>query len=187
VVKSGGGGSDAGGGGKARGPRRDVDRNGDFSIGVQGGSYLSGFGPGEGYGDAGLGLNVRYRPIESLGFEAAWTYHDASWSADTSRIQQPLQVSAQVFAFPWTRVSPYVLAGVTVTDRNIHQPLAGASDLETDASLWGPHAGVGIEFALGENVGLDFDARFIGYVNKPASDPSAAGAFQGNMGLNFYF
>lgn len=189
VVVDGGGGG--GGGGRsesrAQGPKREVNREGDFSLGVHGASYLSNFGPGEGYGDAGLGLTLRYRPIESLGFEAAWTYHDASWSADTSRIQQPLQVSAQVFAFPWSRVSPYVLAGVTMNDRNLDQPLAREPDLQTEDTLWGPHAGVGIEFALGKSVALDFDARFIGYVNKTPEDPSAAGAFQGNMGLNFYF
>lgn len=190
VVDGGGDGGGGGGGGassRSQGPKRDVNREGDFSIGVRGASYLSSFGPGEGYGDAGLGLTVRYRPIESLGFEAAWTYHDATWSADTARIQQPLQISAQAFAFPWSRVSPYVLAGVTMTERNLDQPLAHQPDLDTEDALWGPHAGVGIEFALGESVSLDFDARFIGYVNTTPEDPSAPGAFQGNMGLNFYF
>ncbi len=189
VVVDGDGGGNGGDGSRAgsKAPNRSMDRAGDFSIGVHSGSYLSNFGPGEGYGDAGLGLSVRYRPAEALGFEAAWTYHDASWSADTARIQQPLQVSAQVFAFPWTRVSPYVLAGITMTDRNLDQPLAREPALQTEAALWGPHAGIGIEFAVGKNVGLDFDARFIGYMNKPADDPSSAGAVQGKMGLNFYF
>ena len=187
VVVVAGGGGGGGGGSQAKAPKRAVDREGDFSLGVHGGSYLSGFGPGESYGDAGLGLSLRYRPIESLGFEASWTYYDATWSESSARIQQPLQISAQLFAFPWTRVSPYVLGGVTMTDRNLDQPLSGDRDLTTEDTLWGPHAGIGIEFAIGESVSLDFDARFVGYLNKSASDPSAAGAVQGNMGVNFYF
>jgi len=189
VYVDGGGRGSAGGGGGGRSaePKRSVNREGKFSLGVSGGSYLSGFHDGTGYGDAGLGLNVAYRPIEALAFQLSWTYHDASWTEGSARVQQPLQLSAQLFAFPWSRVSPYVLAGVTTTDRNLDQPFPAGPDLETDQPLWGPHAGVGIEFAIGKSVALDFDARFIGYVNKPVEDPSDAGAIQANMGLNFYF
>ncbi|GDX81883.1 hypothetical protein LBMAG42_36940 [Deltaproteobacteria bacterium] len=188
-VGGGGGGDDAGGGGgsRAKEPKREVSRAGDWSIGVRGGSYLSGFQDGSGYGDAGLGIAARYRPIEPLGFEVAWTYHDATWSGNTSRIQQPLMVSAELFAFPWSRVSPYVLAGVTMTDRNIAQPSVFGQTFATEQDLWGPHGGLGIEFGLGKSASLNFDARFIGYVNKPVDDLARAGAVQANMGLNFYF
>ncbi len=182
IVSEGGGRS----GSRASAPKRSVDRAGKFSLGVHGGSYLSDFHEGGGYGDAGLGLSASYRPIEALSFEVAWTHHDSTWSEDSARVQEPLQASAQLHAFAWSRVSPYVLAGVTMTDREIAQPLA-RGDLDTSDSLWGPHAGVGIEFAIGEKVALDFDARFVGYVNKPADDPSRAGAVQANMGLEFYF
>lgn len=176
------------GDGPAPEPRKpDVERAGKFSLGVRGASYISGFHEGGGgYGDAGLGLAARYRIIDPLGIEAQWTYHDQSWSQETARIQQPLSVSAQLFAFPWTKVNPYVLAGVTFTDRNLDQPLATGT-FATDQALWGPHGGVGLEFGLGKDVSLNFDARWIGYVNKPVDDPALAGAFQGNMGLNFYF
>ncbi|MBM4369971.1 MAG: outer membrane beta-barrel protein [Deltaproteobacteria bacterium] len=168
-------------------PKPQVERAGKFSLGVRGATYISDFyGEGRGYGDAGLGLAARYRIIDPLGIEAQWTYHDQSWSQDTSRIQQPLSVSAQLFAFPWTKVNPYVLAGVTVTDRNIDQSLAGGT-FQTDEALWGPHGGLGLEFGLGKDVSLNFDARWIGYVNKEETDPAVPGAFQGNMGLNFYF
>ncbi len=183
----GNGGGEGGGGSRAKEPKREVSRAGDWSIGVRGGSYLSGFQDGSGYGDAGLGIAARYRPIEPLGFEVAWTYHDATWSGNTSRIQQPLMVSAELFAFPWSRVSPYVLAGVTMTDRNIAQPSVFGQTFATEQDLWGPHGGLGIEFGLGKTASLNFDARFIGYVNKPEDDPARAGAVQANMGLNFYF
>lgn len=188
VVGGGGGGNEGGGDGpRAKEPKREVSRAGDWSIGVRGGSYLSGFQDGSGYGDAGLGIAARYRPIEPLGFEVAWTYHDATWSGNTSRIQQPLMVSAELFAFPWSRVSPYVLAGVTMTDRNIAQPSVFGQTFATEQDLWGPHGGLGIEFGLGKTASLNFDARFIGYVNKPEADLARAGAVQANMGLNFYF
>lgn len=184
--------SDAGDGGgqsrgQAKGPQREVSRDGEWSIGLRGASYLSGFEDGSTYGDAGLGVALRYRPIESLGFEAAWTYHDAAWSGAATRIQQPLQVSAELFAFPWSRVSPYVLGGITMTDRNIAEPAVFGKTFETEQDLWGPHGGLGIEFGLGKSASLNFDARFIGYVNKPTNDPSRTGALQANMGLNFYF
>ncbi len=183
-----------GGGGRVRRdgevsspPKPQVERAGKFSLGVRGATYISGFHEGGGgYGDAGLGLAARYRIIDPLGIEAQWTYHDQSWSQETARIQQPLSVSAQLFAFPWTKVNPYVLAGVTFTERNLDQPLATGT-FATDQALWGPHGGVGLEFGLGKDVSLNFDARWIGYVNKPVDDPAIAGAFQGNMGLNFYF
>ena len=191
VVVVGGSGGDGGGGGggsasEARAPRRDVDRTGKFSLGIRGASYLSGFHDGSSYGDAGIGIAARYRPIDPLGIEVQWTYHDATWSQDTARIQQPLSVSAELFAFPWTRVNPYVLAGVTITDRNLDQPLIGGN-FQTEEALWGPHGGVGIEFGLGKSASLNLDARFIGYVNKPVDDPARAGAVQANAGLNFYF
>lgn len=183
VIVAGGGGRS---GSKASAPKRTVDRAGKFSLGVHGGSYLSDFHEGGGYGDAGLGLSASYRPVEALSLEVAWTHHDSTWSQDSARVQEPLQASVALHAFSWSPVSPYVLAGVTMTDREIDQPLARGG-LSTSESLWGPHAGVGIEFALGKQVALDFDARFIGYVNKPADDPSRAGAVQANMGLEFYF
>jgi hypothetical protein len=175
------------GGGGEPAPHRAVNREGKFSLGFTGGSYLSGFHDGSGYGDGGLGITAAYRPIEPLAFQVSWSYHDASWSQGSARVQQPLQLSAELYAFPWSRVSPYVLAGLTMTDRNLDQPLGAAGPFQTEDSLWGPHAGLGIEFAIGKSVALDFDARFIGYVNKPENDPSSAGAVTANMGLNVYF
>ena len=128
----------------AAAPKRAVDREGKFSLGLRGGSYLSGFHDGSSYGDAGLGLAARYRPIDPLGFEVQWMYNDATWSKDSARIQQPLTVSAELFAFPWTKVNPYVLAGVTFTDRNIDQPLASGASFASEDALWGPTGGVGM-------------------------------------------
>lgn len=186
VGGSGGGGGGEGASSEARMPKRAVDRAGKFSLGLRGSSYLSGFTNGSGYGDAGIGIAARYRPIDAIGFEAQWTYHDATWSEGSARVQQPLSLSAELFGFPWSRVNPYVLAGVTMTDRNVDQPLPGGT-FQAEDSLWGPHAGLGLEFNVGKSASINLDARFIGYVNKDLDDPARAGAVQANAGLNFYF
>lgn len=168
-------------------PKRAVNHEGDLSVGIRGGSYVSGYKNGDSFGDAGLGLAARYRPIEPLGLELAWTYHDQSWTKGSERIEQPLTASVELFAFPWTKVNPYALAGVTVTQRNVDEHFDFGPTYTSNQTLWGPTGGVGIEFGLGKQASLNFDARWTGYVNKPVDDPSVAGAFQGNMGLNVYF
>jgi len=134
-----------------------------------------------------MGLALRYRPVEALGLELQWNYHDQSWTEGSDRIQQPISASAEVFALPWTRFSPYVLAGVTMTPRNIDDQVDRLTTVESNQAAWGPHLGVGLELGLSDQVSLNFDLRGIGYLNLPASDPARNGATQANMGLNFYF
>ena len=172
---------------QAEAPKRTVDRSHTFAVGIRGGSYLSSYSNGASYGDAGLGLALRYRPVEALGFEAQWTYHDQSWSRGSERVQQPFSLSAELFAMPWSRFNPYVLAGVTYTGRNINDPQGRSGTVETEQALWGPHGGIGLELGVGDRASVNFDLRGIGYVNKPDNDISRPGAVQANMGVNFYF
>ncbi len=171
-------------------PTRSIDRTGMFSLGVRGGSFMSGYDDGPGYGDFGLGIAARYRLAEALGLEVSWLYHDQTWDESTERISQPLSASFELFAFPWARVSPYALAGVTWTNRNYDDEVTirGATDeYRTDDVLFGPHGGVGIEFAVGQQASVNFEARAIGYMNQERDDCSTAGAVQATMGANFYF
>jgi len=157
---------------------------------MRGGSYMSNYDGGMGFGDFGLGLAARYRAAEALGFEVGWMYHDQTWTAETERISQPLSVSAELFAFPWSKVNPYVLAGVTRTARNYSdQYFNGFQEVmvETDDALWGPHGGLGIELGVGKQASVNFEWRAMGYLNKPADDCSKAGAMEATMGANFYF
>ncbi|MFZ5482573.1 MAG: outer membrane beta-barrel protein, partial [Myxococcota bacterium] len=188
VNGNGGGGSRGGGGeaSEARAPKRAVDRARTFAIGVRGGSYLGGYETGDAYGDAGLGIAARYRPVEAVGLELAWEYHDETWSQDTERINQPLQASVQLFAAPWSRVNPYVLAGVTINQRNV-QDTVGPFFVDQDQALWGPHGGLGLEVNVGKKVSVNGDVRYVGYLNVPDEDLTRPGAFQANLGLNFYF
>lgn len=169
-------------------PKRAVDRTRTFAVGARGGSYLGAYDGGDSYGDFGMGIAARYRAAEALGFEVAWQYHDQTWSAGSERITQPLSASVELFALPWTRFSPYVLGGVTLTSRNwaddIHNPLG---PVEVKDSLFGPHGGVGLEFAVGQKMSVNMEGRMVGYLNVPENDPTKPWGLQGNLGFNFYF
>jgi len=171
-------------------PSRAVDRNGDFSLGIIGGSYVSGYETGGGFGDMGLGITAEYRPLEAIGLELSTTLHDESWDDDTQRINRPTQASVNLYAFPWTRVSPYVTTGLTWNKRSVQDTFFdGLSDTTVVAedTLFGPHAGLGIEFALGENASINFDGTYTGFLNISDNDPTLPVAVQGTMGLNVYF
>ncbi|MES2644156.1 MAG: hypothetical protein V4850_32020 [Myxococcota bacterium] len=168
-------------------PVRKVERARTFAVGIRGGSYMGGYNVGGGgFGDAGLGIAARYRPVESVGLEVSWMHHDQTWDDGSERVYQPLQASVQLFGMPWTKVNPYVLAGVTITGRSVQDNL-GFTTVSEDSTLWGPHAGLGLELGLGKKASVNFDVRYAGYLNKPENDLTVPGAVQGNMGLNFYF
>ncbi|MDP2306301.1 MAG: outer membrane beta-barrel protein [Pseudomonadota bacterium] len=169
-------------------PVRKVERARTFAVGIRGGSYMGGYSQGgsNAFGDAGLGIAARYRPVEAVGLEVSWMHHDQTWEDGSERVYQPLQASVQLFGMPWTKVNPYVLAGVTITGRDVQDNL-GFTTVSQDSTLWGPHGGVGLELGVGKKASINFDVRYTGYLNKPANDLTVPGAVQGNMGLNFYF
>ncbi|MDP2316408.1 MAG: outer membrane beta-barrel protein, partial [Pseudomonadota bacterium] len=181
---------DGGDGGRDRvedAPERKVERARTFAVGIRGGSYMGGYNVnGGGFGDAGLGVAARYRPVEAVGLEVSWMHHDQTWEDGSERVYQPLQASVQLFGMPWTKVNPYVLAGVTITGRDVKDNL-GFTTVSQDSTLWGPHAGVGLELGVGKKASVNFDVRYTGYLNKPADDLTVPGAVQADMGLNFYF
>ncbi|MEN9787352.1 MAG: hypothetical protein RLZZ299_2616 [Pseudomonadota bacterium] len=167
-------------------PRREVDHEGDLSIGLRTGTYASGYAGGAAYADAGLGVAMRYRATEGVGLEVAWMQASQQWSGDTERVQQPLQVSVQGFAFPWTRVNPYASVGMTVTQRDVDD-LVGGVPVQTQATSWGPHVGVGLEVGLGKSVSLGLEADWVGYLAQDVADPSDRGAVVSTLGVNAYF
>jgi len=175
---------------KAHLPKRRVDRDDTFAVGLRAGSIYGAYEDADGYADVGLGLTARYRPEEFLGLEVALSHHDQTFEEDSERLQTVAQASAMLFATPWNRVSPYVLAGVTTTSRDINDDrLAGDNvvNLTTAESLWGLHGGAGFEFALGDTVALDLEARYISYANMSSQEPSMPGAFQTTAGILMHF
>jgi hypothetical protein len=167
-------------------PERTVSHAGDLTLGVRGASYTSGYKNGAPYSDLGLGVAARYRFVDALGLEVQWVYHDDSWSQGTQRIEQPLSASLQLFAVPWARVNPYLVAGLTVTQRNV-QDKVGPTFVEENRAAIGPHLGLGLDINLSEHSSLTLDGRYLAYANLDPNDAARAGALQGNLGVNFSF
>jgi opacity protein-like surface antigen len=170
-------------------PRRAIDRKGAFSVGLTTGSYASGYDLGGDFSDFGLGVNARFRPVEGLGFEVAYSVHDETFDAETQRTTTMLQPSVQVFAAPWSRVSPYASVGVTFTERSHDDTWSDGFDeyrSKFENSSFGPHAGVGLEIALGQNAAIDFEARAIGYLDNQEGG-TIPGAVQTTFGAQWYF
>lgn len=166
-------------------PDRAIDRANSLAVGLKGGSYISGYSGANAFADAGLGLTVRYRPVEWLGIEGAAQHHLSSERAHTLG-----SASVNLFAFPWSRVSPYVLAGATFTDRNVVDEVWRQNQVQTivtSAPMIGPHAGLGLEIAIGKRLALDLEARYIGYVNPIPADPTVPGALTTSVGVLWHF
>ncbi len=172
-------------------PERAIDRDDTLAIGLKAGSLVSGTESGLLYSDFGLGLMGRYRPEESVGLQLDVAHHAGETVYNgTSSLRNQTQVagSVELFAFPWTRVSPYVLGGVTWNARSLSDQYSGASSttvVGVSGALWGLHGGVGLELALGDNLAFDVEGRYVGWLDGGPTDP--LGAIQGTAGLALHF
>jgi hypothetical protein len=168
-------------------PKREIDREHTIALGLKGGSMISGTSDGQLYGDPGLGLVGRYRPAESVALEMALGHHASAYAG--ARAQTQLAGSVELFAFPWTRVSPYALAGVTWNGASFADEVwngNGYDAIRTVDSQWGLHGGLGLELGLGKNFALDFEGRYIGWLDE-RSVGEAPGAIQATAGVMFHF
>jgi opacity protein-like surface antigen len=174
-------------------PKRTLDRTDTFAVGLRTGSYFSAYDGANGYADVGLGLTARYRPAESVGLELALSRHADDWESTAERNHTVTQGSVILFASPWSRISPYALAGVTHTDRSINDEIRQRNTdnlmtVSTNAPQYGLHGGLGVEFALGKNLAVDLEGRYVGYVNDTIpGDPSINGAFTTTAGFLVHF
>jgi opacity protein-like surface antigen len=171
-------------------PSRAIDRNGDFSLGLQAGSYISGYRDGGDYSDLGFGLSVGYRPVETLGLQLDHNIHDNTFDEQSERSQATTSASMNIYAFPWTRVSPYATLGATWTERDIADTYSDGlvnQVVVAQDTLFGPHAGLGMEFAFGQNAGLNVEAKYVSYLDVGGEDKSLENAIQTNVGLKMYF
>lgn len=176
---------------KTAAPAREIDRSHSLSLGVRSGSYMSGYYDEANYGDLGFGLAARYRGSEALGVEVAYGYFSDDFTPDTERVTQPLSASVQLFAFPWTRVSPYLSGGATWTARSYDDSFSNGltqESFQTKDLQFGPHAGVGLELAVGEKSSLSLEGRYTHFVTHDEDDDiSTPGNLQGLIGVNVYF
>ena len=171
-------------------PVRKVDRTHKWAVGIRGGSYMSGYQNGPGFGDFGLGISGRYRAAESLGFELSWAHHDQTWTESTERWSEPFAASVQLFAWPWTRFNPYLSAGVTWTDRSYRDLWTdryGTHQVSEDHVIFGPHGGLGLEFGVGDNASINLEGRLIGYLNIEDEDYAVPSAVQTTAGVTLSF
>lgn len=162
-------------------PSRDVDRRNSFAVGVKGGTLVEQEASmSELSGDTGYGIVARYRPLEAIGFEGSWMRHEDASSG--ALVRDPLSVSAQLFAFPWTRVSPYIGGGVTIDG-----PASSASAPASGRRM-APHAGLGVELAIGRSLAIDIEGRYLSQMQNLSDDPlKDGGALQATAGLLFHF
>ena len=108
---------------------RSIDRRGSLKIGARASSYVSSYDSGfeSAYADLGAGGVVGYRLLEPIGLEVGYSQYAPEMDFETSnRSNSTLQGSAQLYLFPWTRVSPYISGGYTVDRFDI-------SDQQVDA------------------------------------------------------
>ncbi len=171
-------------------PSRKVDRNGDFGVGITTGTYLSGYDEGGDFSDFGLGVSASFRPVETVGLELGYSYHNDTFDSTSERTTSLIQPSVNVYAFPWTRVSPYASLGLTWASRSYEDTWSDGFTQQTEtvsSTAFGPSLGAGIEFNLAEAASLDLEAKYNGFVNVGADDPNVPGALQAGAGLTFYF
>lgn len=173
-------------------PERSVNRNDAFMIGLHGSQMAAGYDGGGTFVDPGIGLSVAYRPVETFSIGLDYTYLNPTMDSDavTPRETANIAPNISIHAVPWKRVSPYAEFGLTASRRVYEdQWSANGEQFQTNVmgTAWGPHAGVGLEFAIGQSLSLDVNGKYIGYVNVEGDDPSAPSALQGNLGLNIYF
>ncbi len=172
-------------------PARQVDRNHSLALGLKGGTFFSGTTDGDLYSDPGLGLMARYRPAEAVGLQLDVSHHAGLTSfaaSESQRNQTQASGSVALFAYPWSRVSPYVIGGVTWNGRALQDRYfteGGTTVDTTEDVLTGLHGGVGLSLGLGQKVALELEGRYIGYLDGSAADP--VGALQGTGGLVFHF
>jgi hypothetical protein len=155
-----------------------VNRAGSFALGMKGGVLAdTDQNPSSLSADTGYGIVARYCFLEAVGIEGSWMRHVGS--GDDPRVRSPLSVSAQLFAFPWTRLSPFVSAGATF----------GGGEAEVQGSGGGaqPHAGLGLELAIGKRIAFDVEARYLSQLRSLEAAPGAGGAAQVTGGLLVHF
>lgn len=173
-------------------PDRTIDRDNSLAVGLRAGSIYGGYDNAAGYADLGAGFNVRYRPDEAVGLELAVQHYDQTWDSLSERQQTVGQASVELFAWPWTRVSPYALAGLTWDSRNFNDTLYDTSVGEVSSYAAqdvriGPHVGLGLEFALGKTVALDLEARYASFLGTSVDDATLPGALQTTAGVMVHF
>ena len=172
-------------------PERKINRSDSFMIGVHGSQMAAGYDGGGSFVDPGVGVSFAYRPVETFSVGLDYSYFNPTMEdSATPRETANIAPNISIHAVPWKRVSPYAEFGMTASRRIYEdQWTQNGEQFETNVTgtAWGPHAGLGLEVAIGKSLALDLSGKYVGYVNVEGDDPSSPSALQGNLGLNIYF
>ncbi len=154
------------------------------------GSLVSGYDEAAGYADLGFGGTMRFRPDEAVGLELAVSHYNQTFDGSSERAQTLTSGSVELFAFPWSRISPYAIGGVTWAAGGFDDQVfidGKTEQISMRRTAFGPHAGLGVEFALGQDVALDLEARYVGFLGHDPQDPTLGGGLTTTAGVLFHF
>lgn len=176
-------------------PRRpDFRHVRQYSLGVTAGAYSGTYyADGAVYNDPGLRFSLSYRNAPVLGAELSIGLFGTNMRYDGMgsdvRSDIPIQMSAVLHAFPRYPIQPYFLFGAT-GDVRTYRKYDGIDygSLYSEFRV-GPHAGIGIEFLVGQNMSITVDGRSVYYtlIDRRSEGQTFQNDVVATGGLNFYF
>lgn len=103
------------------------------------------------------GVQARFGLGNAVGLEGSIDYRKNDYAGDTEVIVYPVQASLLVYLAPEAPVSPYILGG----GGWYHTRINIGDDFHDTSYRFGPHAGGGLEIALGPSLSLDGSYRYV--------------------------
>ena len=126
--------------------------------------------------DISWGAAVGYRVFDPIGLELSYINHSSDGTISTL---SPLEASGHLYLFPWTGVSPYISAGVSVAEQQ------GAKNHTQynlpDDYAYGLHGGLGVEIGFGQHISLNAEGKYTQFQNVEKRNTQLI------AGINYYF
>jgi len=146
---------------------RPMVRHRGFGFGVRGGA---GFVGAADVGNFGGGVVARYIASPRFGVELTVdAYGGTGYTGNVDVVEFPVTLNGLWFINPRNRVQLYLVGGLGVSFGSVE-----ANGVEDSPVYGGGELGLGVEFLIGQHVGLTLDARgFLrGRMNERENDPS---------------
>ena len=161
---------------KYRAPKREYDRRKSLSVGLRGGLLGEQVNSDVATDDISWGAAVGYRVFDPIGLEVSYINRDSEGSTS---IASPLEASGHLYLFPWTGVSPYLLAGVAVAE---HEGAKNHTQYNLpDDYAYGLQGGVGVEMGIGQHISFNAEGTYTQFKNVEGKSTQFV------AGLNYYF
>jgi opacity protein-like surface antigen len=135
------------------------------------------------------GAQMRFGLGRALGLEGSIDYRKNEYANDVDVIVYPVQASLLAYLAPDAPVSPFLLGGAGW----YYTRVEGPNNFDDTDYRFGPHAGAGLEIALGPTVSLDGTYRYVWLKKVEARDENELTAeyndsgYMVTIGLNFRF